>query len=105
MLLWRWRPGVLPLAAVAGVVIGISRIALGQHTIPEVMAGGVVGFFGAVGLLWAAWPVPGSVQAKWLAVIVCVVVIATHGAHSTAEAHASRLAIYLRGMICPGVSP
>jgi len=44
-LLLRGRPAsVLPVAVLAGVVIGISRLALGVHSLPEVVLGALVGW-------------------------------------------------------------
>jgi hypothetical protein len=105
MLLLRWRRSVLPLAALAGVVIGISRLVLGAHTFPEVVVGAVVGFFGAIGLLWATGPVPETVEAKYVGVIALFVIVGTYGLHMPAEAHIGRFAFHVREVICPDLTP
>jgi membrane-associated phospholipid phosphatase len=90
--LTRRPPLVLPTAALAALVIGISRLWLGAHSLPEVLLGGAVGLGGVALLQRLAgrpprlWPVP-------LAATVVVVAIAFHGLHLPAEAAIRHTAI------------
>ena len=57
-LLLRPRRAALPLAGLAAIVIGISRLVLGLHSLPEVALGALVGLMGAWALLLLAGPPP-----------------------------------------------
>ena len=50
-LLTRRRASILPVAMLAAVVIGVSRLVLGMHSLPEVVLGALVGLAGAAALL------------------------------------------------------
>jgi membrane-associated phospholipid phosphatase len=84
-LLLRRRITILPIAGLAGVVIGISRVTLGMHSLPEVVLGALVGLGGAAALLHFAGPVP-RLKAGRLAAIVVIVALVFHGLHLPAEA-------------------
>lgn len=99
ILLLRWRPSVLPLAILAAVVIGVSRVVLGMHSVPEVAMGAVVGFLGAVTLLWLAGHVPDTLNVKYLALLAVLIVVVMHGFHLPAEAHVRRLALEVRHVV------
>ena len=86
-LLVRRRAAVLPLAALAAIVIGISRLALGLHSPAEVGIGGAVGLAGAWALLVLAGPPPQRLDARRVAVIAAAVAVIFHGLHLPAEAH------------------
>lgn len=101
LLLLRRPPSVLPLAVLAAVVVGISRILLREHSFSEVMIGAMVGLVGATGLLWSAGPVPDKLNVKYVAVVAIIVVAVMHGLHLPAEAHISHLALRVRGAVCP----
>ena len=84
-MLTRRRASILPAALVAAVVIGISRLVLGMHSLPEVIVGALVGLTGAAALLRFAGAPPRLRTAPLVAVIV-VVAILFHGLHLPAEA-------------------
>lgn len=81
----RRRVSILPVAALAAVVIGISRLFLGMHSLPEVALGAVVGLAGAAALLTLAGPPPTLKPGRLLAVMVIVAAL-FHGMHLPAEA-------------------
>ena len=72
----------LPLAI--AVLFGITRLAVHAHSVPEVIAGGVVGLAGAAALAWLAGPRPPA--PSWPASLGAVAVLAAlHGVHLHAE--------------------
>lgn len=79
------RASILPVAAFAAVIIGISRLILGVHSLPEVALGAMVGLGGAAGLMHLAGPSPRLKLAPLVAVIVLVAAL-FHGLHLPAEA-------------------
>ena len=81
----RRRTSILPAAALAAAVIGMSRLVLGMHTLPEVVAGALIGLVGVAVLLRVASPPPRLRFAPLIAVIVVVAVL-FHGLHMPAEA-------------------
>ena len=85
MLLGR-RASVLPLAALVAMVIGISRLVLGVHSLQEVLLGALVGMLGA-SLLLLAGRLPPTLNVRRIAVIAVAVVVVFHGLHLPAEAH------------------
>lgn len=84
-LLFRSRTTILPVAALAGAVIGLSRLMLGMHSLAEVVLGAAVGLGGAAALLHLAGPVP-RLKPGRLAAIVLIVATLFHGLHLPAEA-------------------
>ena len=84
MLLLRRRLSVLPIAALAGVVIGVSRLMLGVHSLPEVVLGAIVGLAGAAALVHLAGPVP-RIKVTPLVGAVAIVAVLFHGTHLRAE--------------------
>jgi membrane-associated phospholipid phosphatase len=84
-LLLRQRAGILPVAFLAGAVIGASRLILGNHSLPEVVVGAVVGLAGAAALLHLSGPPP-RLRPGRLVLIVVVVAAVFHGFHLRAEA-------------------
>lgn len=85
LLLARRRVSILPIAALAGVVIGISRLVLGVHSVPEVVMGAVIGLTGVIVLVHLAGPVP-RLKVKPLVIAVVVVATVFHGLRLPAEA-------------------
>jgi membrane-associated phospholipid phosphatase len=85
--LWRRRSAVLGMAALAAIVIGLSRLALGVHSPAEVMIGAGVGLAGALALPLLAGPTPRGLDGRRVAVIAVAVVVIFHGMHLPAEAH------------------
>jgi membrane-associated phospholipid phosphatase len=81
----RRRNSILPAAVLAALVIGVSRLVLGMHSLPEVIVGAVIGLAGAVALLRFAGPPP-RLQIAPLVLVVVVVAGLFHGLHLPAEA-------------------
>jgi hypothetical protein len=81
----RRRASILPAAALAAIVIGLSRLVLGMHSLPEVVVGAMIGLAGAVALLRFAGPPP-RLQVAPLVLVVVVVATVFHGLHLPAEA-------------------
>jgi membrane-associated phospholipid phosphatase len=79
------RVSILPAALLAAIVIGISRLVLGMHSLPEVILGALVGLAGAAALLRLAGAPPRLDIAPLVAVVVAVAVL-FHGLHLPAEA-------------------
>ena len=86
-LLLRRRSAALAMAALAALVIGVSRLALGAHSPAEVLIGAGVGLAGALALPLLAGPAPKGLDARRVAVIAVAVVVIFHGMHLPAEAH------------------
>jgi membrane-associated phospholipid phosphatase len=86
-LLFHRRAIGLPLAALAAVVIGVSRLMLGVHSLPEVVLGAIVGLAGAFGLLLLAGRPPPELDVRRVAVIALATIVVFHGLHFPAEAH------------------
>lgn len=86
-----WPRAALVAALAAAVVIGVSRVLLGFHSVPEVVTGGFVGCLGAVGLAYLAGRPRVRRPARLLA-SAGVVAVFFHGVRLPAEAaiwHAS----------------
>jgi len=84
-MIFRQRASILPVALLAAVVIGVSRLVLGMHSFPEVVVGAFIGLAGAVAMLRFAGPPPQLRVAPLIAVIVVVAAL-FHGLHLPAEA-------------------
>jgi membrane-associated phospholipid phosphatase len=85
-LLSRRRASILPAAALAAIVIGVSRLVLGLHSLPEVIIGAIIGLAGAVALLKFAGSSPPRLRIAPLLAVVVVVAAVFHGLHLPAEA-------------------
>jgi len=96
MLLMRWRHSVLPLALLAAIVIGVSRIVLGAHSLIEVNVGATVGLIGAGALLWIAGPVPDGLKVNRIAIVAIIVISLMHGLRLPAEARIKSLAQHVQ---------
>jgi membrane-associated phospholipid phosphatase len=81
------RASVLLLAALVAAVIGLSRLVLGAHSVPEVMLGAMVGLVGTGALQWLAGSPPPDLNMRRIVVIAMAVVLLFHGLHFPAEAH------------------
>ena len=111
-LLTRRRASILPVAMLAAVVIGVSRLVLGMHSLPEVVLGALVGLAGAAALLTLAGPPPVLRPGRVFAVVVIVAAL-FHGMHLPAEAairhtafRAARMLSVCQpeaGLVVPGV--
>jgi len=84
-LLTRRRASILPVAALAAAVIGVSRLVLGMHSLPEVVLGALVGLAGAAALLTLA-AAPSALRPGRLLAVVVIVAALFHGTHLPAEA-------------------
>jgi len=76
---------VLLVAVLAALAIGVSRLELGFHSPPEVVAGAAIGISGAMALLHFAGRPPRTRPVPLLAV-PAVVALLLHGLHLPAEA-------------------
>jgi membrane-associated phospholipid phosphatase len=84
-MLSRRRASILPVAILAAMVIGVSRLVLGMHSLPEVIIGALVGLTGAIALLRFSGPPP-RLHIAPLVTIIVVVAALFHGLHLPAEA-------------------
>jgi membrane-associated phospholipid phosphatase len=98
-LLLRRRASVLPVAALAAIVIGVSRLMLGVHSLPEVVLGAVVGLAGALALLLLAGRPPPGLEARRIALIAVAITVVLHGLHFPAEAHIHATALRVAQML------
>jgi membrane-associated phospholipid phosphatase len=85
-LLTRHRTTILPAALLAAIVIGVSRLILGAHTLPEVIVGALIGLAGAATLLRVAGTPPPTLRIVPLIAVIVVVAALFHGLHLPAEA-------------------
>ncbi len=89
-------PLALPFSAVAAALFGASRVILGEHSISEVVLGGLVGVAGVGLLLRLAGPRPQRFRKSLLVPVLIVVVLVFHGEHLHAEPTIVHLAGLLR---------
>jgi membrane-associated phospholipid phosphatase len=78
------RLTTLAAAVLGAMVIGATRIALGMHSLPEVIVGGAVGVAGAVGFAFIAGRTP-RLRLQWVFAAVAIVALLLHGRHLDAE--------------------
>ena len=78
----RWT---LACALSLAVVIGLSRLALGVHTVTEVVVGGMVGLCGALVLAWQGGLPPPGLRLAPMAILALAVMAAFHGLHLPVE--------------------
>ena len=78
-------PVVLLVSLLSAGVIGMSRVVLGFHSLPEVTIGAVVGLTGAGILSWLAGP-PGPRRPVSALLVAAAVAILLHGLRLPAEA-------------------
>jgi hypothetical protein len=83
-MLTRRRASILPAAFLAAMVIGISRLVLGMHSLPEVVIGAFIGLAGAAAMLRFAGPPP-RLRIAPLVGVIAVVALVFHGLHLPAE--------------------
>ena len=76
---------VVLVAGIAAAAIGLSRVVLGFHSVPEVLLGGLAGATGAALLSRVTGPLPPRRPVSLLAV-VSVVAVLLHGIRLPAEA-------------------
>jgi hypothetical protein len=98
-MLTRRRASILPAALIAAVVIGVSRLVLGMHSLPEVIVGALIGLAGAAALLRFGGRPPTNLGTAPLVAVVVIVAALFHGLHLPAEAairhSAFRMAQYI----------
>lgn len=85
LLFTRRTSSILPASVAAACLIGLSRILLGAHSLPEVCIGAALGLIGATALMRFAGHPPRLRPAPLVGVIALVMVI-FHGLHLQAEA-------------------
>lgn len=95
---WRW-PRVLALASLGAAAIGATRVALGLHSVPEVIVGGTLGLGGALGFAMLAGTRP-ALRLRWLFAAIGVAALLLHGQHLNAEARIRSVAFDLP--VCRG---
>ncbi len=78
--------GVIAAAGLTVLAIGATRLALGLHSLADVIAGGLAGIAGAVAVSRIAGRRPDGLRAAPVIVTVAVVLLAMHGRHLGAEA-------------------
>ena len=86
---WRWT---LPISAGTAAVVGLSRLALHTHSLPDVLMGGTVGVAGATLLVaWAGAPPPRVRLLRVLAPMAAVILL-LYGTRLPAEGAIKRVA-------------
>lgn len=98
VMLTRRQASILPAALIAGAVIGLSRLVLGAHSLPEVCVGAAIGLLGAVTLMRLSGRPP-RLQPAPLVGVIALVALLFHGLHLPAEAAirhtASKMAYFI----------
>ena len=102
-LLIRRATATFIVAMVAAAMIGASRILLGAHSLPEVLAGAAIGL-GGVALLIRLAGVPPVLRLIPLAIAGLVVVVLFHGVRLPAEAAIQDSALRI-GLLLPFCQP
>ncbi len=90
------RGGSLLAASIGGafaVLVGLTRLAMHVHTVPDVMVGAAVGVAGAVLLRHFAGARPQGLSSPRLALAVCVAIALFHGHRLAAETRIRALAL------------
>ena len=82
----------LPSALIFMSVIGVTRLALGAHSVVEVIVGGAVGLLGALLAVMLAGPPPKQFRFRTIAIAMVIVIVIFHGFRLPAEIEITRLA-------------
>jgi len=99
----RGVPAVVALVVSAGAaaaLIGVSRIAVNAHSLPEVAMGAGVGAAGVALLLRLAGMPPGGLRVGRLGVLVVVVMLLLHGLRLQVEPDIKAMAGWLPARVC-----
>jgi membrane-associated phospholipid phosphatase len=102
------RPAVaLAFAASAALVIGYSRLALAQHSLPETVLGATVGLVGTGALLVLAGRPPPGIESRRILMTAAAIALLFHGLHMPAEAHIRGAAYHFAQMfaVCQSSVP
>jgi membrane-associated phospholipid phosphatase len=94
LLTGRRRAAVL-LAVFVAVLIAVSRLVLGTHSLPEVAVGAAIGLAGAMLVPRLAGAPPAGLDVRRVALIALAVLTGLHGLHMHAEAHIRSTASFL----------
>jgi|SRR6185312_8033755 len=87
------RPAVAVMLSVGiAVLFGASRLALGAHTLPEAVVGGLVGCAGVAVIACLAGPKPPRMRHAALLAAPLLLLVLLHGVHLHAEPTIGRLA-------------
>jgi membrane-associated phospholipid phosphatase len=89
----------MAIAAAAGVVIGASRLALGLHSLAEVVLGLLVGLSGVWALRRLAGSSPPTLNVPQIILVAVVVALVFHGLHLPAEPRIRGLAFRVAHML------
>ena len=90
------------IALVIAVLFGMTRVMLGDHTVPEAVVGGTVGVIGAVTLRSLMGHPPTGLKRSGLVVLVLVVAWVAHGRHLPVEQQIHTLSsARLPAVLCP----
>ena len=92
----RLSPGrILLIGAGVGAIIGATRVALGYHTIPDVLVGGGVGLLGLVALTRIAGACPPAARnvPRLVLLLLAVGAYTMIGMHLAAEGYIRRLSM------------
>jgi hypothetical protein len=98
VMLTRRQASIIPAALLAGAVIGVSRVALGAHSLPEVCIGAAIGLLGAATLMRLAGPPP-PLRPLLLLGVIAAVALPLHGMRLPAEAAIRDTAASMTGFL------
>jgi membrane-associated phospholipid phosphatase len=94
----RSRAVVLPVALVAGTIIGASRVGLNLHSLPEVLTGGAIGLCGAIAMRRYVCP-PGRLAIAPALGTIAAITLVLHGTHLPAETAIRQSASWLAWLV------
>lgn len=97
------RPAWAVAIAIAAV-IGVSRVAVGAHSVPDVLAGGAVGVACVALLRTLAGDTPGTlaIPRQWVLASVVGSALLLHGGHVAAQVHLQSVGVWVFAAACAG---